>query len=368
MSSSITAQVLKRMKAAQVRKISWPPDGLNVEILRLFMLYPYRDDQFKAAGMGPEEMAACQFVRLGEPGGVLVAADGGRRLWGLAHLVPEMWPSAFLNRHIWSLRQFIVARDAPRETAERLARSMLGVLDEPVEFLSARAPAQDHRAVRGLRAAGFHAVQEQAVAVISCRRDTVEPASSIRFVPLGPEHLKAVAAIGVDCWRYGHYALEPDFESESVRELQNVLLSEYLREPGSGGLVAENGCGEVLGFVVYSEEKNTAEYCRRRLATLDQVGVRADMRAGRLEELLNRHAVAALMHLGVDAVTVKTATAGRGAAGTLKALGRIGYRITSSDLILHRSLTRTVGDREKEVVVEPCMRGTSCMPADPRAC
>jgi len=366
MSSSITARALKRTKTVQVHKVSWPPAGLNVEILRLLMLYPYRDDQFKAMGMGPEEMAAHQFVRLGEPGGALLVADGVRRLWGLVHLVPEMWPSAFLNRHIWSIRQFLVAGDAPRGTAEILSRSALAVLDEPVEFLSARAPSGDHLAVRGLRDTGFRVVQEQAVAVIDCFEGALEPASSIRFAPMEPKHLKAVADIGKDCWRYGHYALEPGFESECVDELQNVLLSGYLQEPDSGALVAENGSGEVLGFVVYSEEKDTAEYTRRRPATLDLFGARADLRDGRLGELLNRHALAALRRLGVDAVTVRTATAGRDSAMTMKVLRKIGYRIASTDLILHRSLISTAGDRSE--LVEPCMHGTIGLPASRHAC
>ena len=328
-----------------IRKISWPPDGLNVEILRLFMLCPYRDDQFKAMGMGPEEMAAFQFVSLGEPGGTLLVADGGRRLRGLVHLVPEMWPSAFLNRHIWSIRQFIVAQDAPRGTAEKLVRSIPAVLNEPVEFLSARVPALDRPAIRGLRSTGFRAVQDQAVAVIECRRGKVEQIPSVRFVPMEAGHLKATVAIAKECWRYGHYALEPDFDSESVSELQNILLSGYLQEPGCGALVAENSSGEVLGFVVYSEASGTEEYSRRRLATLDLMGIRSDMRTGRLGELLNRHAVVALKHLGVDAVTARIATADRGATRILEVLRKIGYRIASTDLIMHRSLTRAVRDQ-----------------------
>lgn len=328
----------------RIRKISWPPDGLNMEILRLFMLHPHRDDQFKAMDMGPEEMAAYQFVSLAERGGTLLVACSGRRLWGLAHLVPEMWPSAFLNRHIWSIRQIIVAQDAPRETAEKLVRSIPAILDEPVEFLSARVPALDRPVIRGLRSAGFRAAQEQVVAVIECLRAKVEQIPSIRFLPMEAGHLKATAAIAKDCWRYGHYALEPDFDSEDVGELQNILLSEYLNEPDGGALVAVNGSGEVLGFIVYSEVDGTKEYSLRRLATLDLMGIRSDMRSGRLEELLNRHALVTMKHSGVDTATVRIATAERGAMRTLEVLRKIGYRITSTDLIMHRSLTTAAYD------------------------
>jgi hypothetical protein len=144
------------------------------------------------------------------------------------------------------------------------------------------------------------------------------------------------------------------------------LLSGYLQEPNSGALVAENGSGEILGFVVYSKEKDTAEYSRRRPATLDLFGTRADMRTGRLGELLNRHALVALRRQGVDVVTVRTTTAGQHAARTLKVLRKIGYRIASTDLILHRSLTSTAGDRSE--LVEPCMRGTIGFPASRHAC
>jgi hypothetical protein len=198
--------------------------------------------------------------------------------------------------------------------------------------------------MRGLRSAGFRAVQDQAVAVIQCRTGAVEQIPSVQFVPMQAEHLKAAAAITKDCWRYGHYTREPDFDPESVGERQNILLSGKLNAPGSGALVAQNGSGEVLGFIAYSEENGTEEYSRHRLATLDMMGIRSDMRAGRLVELLNRHAVVALKHMGIDTATIRIATANRGAMRNLEALKKIGYRITSTDLIMHRSLTRAARD------------------------
>jgi hypothetical protein len=346
-----------------ISMISWPPEGLTVEILRLFILYPHQDEQFKAMGMGPEEMAARQFVGLDEPGGTVLAAWAGRRLRGLVNLVPEIWPSAFLNRHIWSIRQLIIAQDAPKETAEELVRSVPDVLNEPVEFLSARVPAMDRVTIRGLRGAGFRTVQEQAIAVIECPAGTAEQIPSVRFVPMEAGHLKAVAAISRDCWRYGHYTLEPDFDAESVGELQNILLSGYLHEPGGGALVAENESGEVLGFVAYTQEKDTLAVSRRRPAKLDMMGIRADMRAGgKLAKLLNRHALVALKNRGVDTVTFRIATANQSAMRTLEMLKKIGYRIASTDLIMHRSLIRAASEE-----MEPWMRGTKQPPASRHA-
>ena len=353
---------MSNSKDLRISKISWPPEDLTVEILRLFMLYPHRDDQFKAMGMGPEDMAAYQFVGLSEPGGTLLAACAGRRLWGLVHVVPELWPSAFLNRHIWTIRQLIVAEDAPRQTAEELVRSVPAVVDEPIEFLSARVPALDRAAIRGLRGAGFRAVQDQAVAVIECPGGGAVQMPSIRFVPMGSGHLQAVSAIAKDCWRYGHYILEPDFDPGSVGELQNILLSEYLHEPSEGALVAEDESGEVLGFIAYSEEKGTREFSRLRSAKLDLMGIRADMRASKLMELLNHHALVALKRQGIDTFTIRIAMANRGAMNTLDVLRKTGYRIASADLIMHRSLIRAASE-----VMEPWIRGTNRLPASRHA-
>ena len=340
MTSSLTIRRLPWMAEINpsVQNVLGKPNELTAEILRLLALYTHDDDQLTALGIGRDEYAAYRFAGLWEPGGALFIAHRGRRLEGLMHMVPQLWPSAVLNCHIWSVQTMVLSPDAPAETAEALMDAALGILEAPVEFVSASLPASDGKSIRGLYKFGFRPVCGEVSGVVEAKYHSAWRNPTLSIVPMESRHLETVKAIARDCRDQTSYACNPGFDPNKMGSLQEHLMTGYVGEPHRGALVAENESGEILGFINYQRNLLIEEQTQRRLANLDFIGVRQDMRGNGLIEILTRRALAFLGEQSIDAVTVKTPMTNSISMKMLDVLRKIGFTLATSRMVLHHRL------------------------------
>jgi GNAT superfamily N-acetyltransferase len=273
---------------------------------------------------------------LGETRGTLLVAEAGARAEGLLFMEPEIWGSAYLNQRIWSVRHLVVAPDAPARTAEILVDTALGFLEAPVDLLVAEVPATDGAVLRGLHHGGFRVVGCEAIGIVAPPGDNGYIPPGVSIAPLRREHLPDAAVIAKTCCTYNGYSIDSGFDSSRLERLYGYLLGLRVDDPDGGAIVAEDDAGEVLGFACYRRETELESYTPLRLAGLDLLGVRPDRQSNGLGEILHRQALSRLKAERVQAVTTRI-TASRPARWNSPAiLRRIGYKIASSNLILHK--------------------------------
>jgi hypothetical protein len=258
-------------------RIPWPPEGLTSEILRLLMFYPHSDRHLKALGFSMEDIAAYVYASLGVPGGVLVVAERGRRLEGLAVLAPETWPSVMLKCHIWSIRSLILSPDATPRTAVALINSALALIKEPVDFLSASVPTSDLVAIDGLRELGFRVVEKKDAAAATCRQMTARRTPVASFIPLEIHHLGPAMRLLRNCQPYSDYDCDPSFDADDLEILRHLMLFRHMQDPNAGVVVAQSNQGVILGLAGYRLDLRAEEYGHRRIASIDYLAVRPEM-------------------------------------------------------------------------------------------
>jgi len=337
--------------AIRVQRVAWPPTGYTAEILRLYILYPHSDPYFKSLGLGVEEMAAYRFLQLAKGKGHLFLALHKRRVCGLLHLISKPWASAMLNRHVWSIDQAVAAPDAPADTLPSLLSFGLAEIQEPVEFISTDIPASDVAAIHGLRSFGFRAVVDQKVAVIH-KQAVPDPENPlIKIGPLKQRHLAAVSRIARDNHQCSRFSRVQDFNPVDVAAFQSLQISNFAEEQACTILVAENCAGRVLGFIGVATEDDAVEYTSRRLARVEHVGTRKNLRPHRLEKLLHRFALSFLFRHGTETVSINIPMNHPDAARTLDLLRRIGYRTAATHLVMHcglRNLAHGVREMQRQ--------------------
>lgn len=319
-----------------IQQVLGTPRELTTEILRLFVLETYNEDHIATLGIKKEDMAAYLCQILPEPGGALYTADDGHRLKGLLYLAPDLWASALLGHHIWNLQHLIVAPDALGEVAEHLVEYALANLDGHVDFLSARPAASDAAAIRGLRQCGFRVLGGEAVGILS-DIDPVPPGlARVSFTPLEASHLKDIESMSSDFSMCNPFAIDPGFDPGRVETYCRRLVSRRLNERLCGTLVAQNDGDGLLGVVGYSLDTGLWEHMRRRVAGLDFIGVASEHCGIGMHSLLIRHMLSRLKEDGIEAVTARTMMTGSEPPAELAALRKVGFRITRTNLIMHR--------------------------------
>lgn len=320
----------------RVRPVPWPHAGFNAELLRLFLLNPHVHIPFSAIGVSKEDLAACRVASLGETRGTLLVAEAGARAEGLLFMEPEIWGSAYLDQRIWSVRHLLVAPDAPAQTAEILVDAALGLLDDPVDLLVAQVPATDGAALRGLHRGGFRVVGCEAVGVVGSPGDNGYHPPGVSIAPMRREHLPDAAVIAKNCCTLNGYSPDAGFDSSRLERLYGHLLGLRVDDPDGGALVAKDDAGEVLGFAGYRRETGLESFTPLRLAGVDLMGVRPDRHSNGLGEILHRQALSRLKAERVQAVTTRITASRPAKWNSPTILRRIGYKIASSNLILHR--------------------------------
>ena len=326
----------------RVRPVPWPREGFNIELLRLFLLDAHLHTPFSAMGVSKEDLAACRVASLGETRGALFVAEEGARVQGLLFMEPEIFGSVYLDQRIWSVRHLVVAPDAPPSTAEILVATALGLLKDPVDLLVAEVPATDGAVLRGLHHVGFEVVGCEAVGIVDHLGDNGYNPPGVSIVPLRSEHLPDASVIAGRCCTHNGYSPDAGFDSSRLERLYNRLLGLRVDDPDGGAIVAEDDAGAVLGFACYSRETELEGYTPLRLAGLDLLGVRPDRQSNGLGEILHRHVLSRLKKERVRAVSAKIMASNPARWNSPVTLRRIGYKIASSNLILHK---RTGRDR-----------------------
>ena len=301
---------------------------------------------YTAMGVAREDLAASQVAALGDTRGILFVADDGSRLQGLLFLEPEIWGSVYLHRHVWSMRHLVVAPDAPPDTAEILVDTALKLLDDPADLLLAEIPATNGAVLRGLHRSGFRVITCEAVGIIDPPAGGGYRPAGVSLVPMRSDHLEQAAVTATTCCHQYGYSPDAGFDSSSLERLYGRLLGLHVDDPDGGAVVAETGDGEVLGFACYRRETELERFTPLRMASLDLLGVRPDSQSNGLGEILHRHALSRLKKQGVGAVTTRINASSPARWNSPMSLRRTGYRITSSNLILHKSfeLSRVVAD------------------------
>jgi len=324
-----------RKPALRIRRLIGRAGKYRLELVRLLALSATDGRLGECIGLGPDEWTARRFERLWEPGGTLLVAERGARLVGLVQLVPELMASAFLGHYVWTVQSLATDPNGRQTIARALMAAAAKALDAQADFIAAMVPACEAETIRGIERAGFRPACGEAVAVIDPRTTALARPPSIAIEALAEGHLGQIAALARCGACYSHFAWDPRIDRDRVHELSQRLLLLALRETGAGALVAKNGAGEAVGVARFTIAHGT-QAGGKKTASLDLVGVRSDQRGRGITQALHTHALGTLEAKGVGFVTTRAMIKDEASLLRLKTLKKIGYRLVTSNLVLHR--------------------------------
>jgi hypothetical protein len=321
-----------------IKQIVGRPREYTTELLRLFNAYPHDKDHLRALGIKKDEMSAHLVSRLPEQGGTLFVADTGKRLQGLVYLEPVLEESAMLGHHVWEIGHLVLDPDTTPDTATDLIETAFMFLGGPADFIKARLPSSDFRAVRGLSDAGFHVVGGEILGVIRPNATRVHQLRGGALVKMKPANIDSAVNMIRACEHCNPYYKDDRFDPVKVSTLYHRRLTRCLKDPACDILVIQERNGNSLGFVVYERDQVLEKEYGRRIARIDHVCSLPDSAGNRQTDLLHLQALAVLWEEGIDAVTTRTPTNCENTMHGLTTLKNIGYQVTRNDLVLHRWL------------------------------
>lgn len=321
----------------EVESVVAPTPGQLGEIRELFLEYPHKNYQLRVLGIDKENMA--DYLQDGlvcSGSSRLVLGREGSRLRGLACLAPSRLLSERLRTSMWCLRHLVATGDNVREMVRALADACEPGPDSGAEVVTARVACSDQAAVRALEDTGFRLVAGEVVGVVRFEDpDPVVP-EGLKVVPMWARHVDQVTAIACSVHRYNRFAFDPRFDRETVDELYRLVVARYAEDESTETLVVVDDQEAVLGFIAFKLNHGLERFTGRRHGSLDFVGVRADAQSRGLGDILNRCALSTLRQQGTDTVMVQTLMNNYNALAILR---KIGFRITSSNMVLHRWFT-----------------------------
>lgn len=309
------------------------PEQLR-EIRELFLEYPHKNYQLRVLGIEKEDMADYLQDGLVHDGTRhLMLGREGSRLRGLACLAPSRFLSERLRTSMWCLRHLVATGDNVRELVYAMVDAYDPGPETGAEVVTARVACSDQAAVRALEDLGFRLVADEVVGVVRFEDPDPEVPEGLSVVPMGVRHVEQVTAIACSVHRYNRFAFDPRFDRETVDELYRLVVARYAEDESTETLVVVDHQEEVLGFIAFKLNHGLERFTGRRHGSLDFVGVRADAQSRGLGDLLNRCALSSLRRQGTDTVMVQTLMNNYNALAILR---KIGFRITSSNMVLHR--------------------------------
>jgi len=323
-------------KDFRMRRILGSARELTTEVLRLLVLYPYKEFDPEHLGNSREYTAAKLCETLPKSGGVLMVADDGRRLLGLMHLEPMLGPSAAMNMHIWNASPLIVAPEVTASGVAKMMKESIAATDTPVDFVTVKVPSADAAAAAGLQKAGFRVMSGEAVAVAMDPRPTPTSQNGVRFLPFDAKHIDAAMAIACDCLQCNSFACNQGFDRDLVCKLTGLRLRRFVHEKDKNGLLVLDSTEKIVGFATYCLYEDTESHTNGGIGSVDQMCVSADGNERRIERILGRRVMNEMCARGVTAVTTRT-TLNRmiEKVGSLK---KIGFEVTHSNLVMSRWL------------------------------
>jgi len=306
------------------------------EIRRLFLDYAHRNYQLRVMNIDKNDMAAYLQDRL-------LACDNGRTclslshegsvLDGLARIVPSTMLSERLECRMWSFKHLIVRETEAGYVASSLIDSVLQGIEKEADIVTARIAASDQAVVGALQEQGFRVMTGEVAGIIRFDGPDPEVPEGLSVTSMEDRHVEEVASIAGSVHRYNRFAYDPRFESGSVSMMYGHLIEKYSIDDDTETLVVTDRSGEVLGFISFRLNKILERFAGRRLASLDFIGVRKEVQVRGIGDLLNRSALRALRRRNVEVVTVQTLMSNYNALAVLR---KIGFRITSANMVMHR--------------------------------
>ncbi|MBN2496414.1 MAG: hypothetical protein JXR96_17605 [Deltaproteobacteria bacterium] len=319
-----------------IRPILGSARELDVEILRLMVLYPHDDAILRALGIAREDVAAHRCASLPEPGGLLLAADDGRRLQGLLSIEPVLDQSAVLGLHVWRLGLLIAAPDAPRDTLDAMLGHALGATRAPIDFVYARVPGSDRRVIEGLQRSDFRLISGETVAVLADPHRTGIEDADMDIASLDADRLEDALGIVCGCKPCNPYLLDASMDADRVCRLSHFQLRRTLAGDQRQALIALARDGRVSGVAAFGLDPELQSITGRRIATIDKLCTEAGSGQRRVETSLGRQALQALSERGAEGVVMRIQMNGPPSATRLEAARQMGFQIAGSNLFMSR--------------------------------
>jgi len=319
-----------------IRQITEPAQEPITELIRLLVLYPHSQNTLHSLGIGREDMAAHLGATLPRPGGILLAADDGRRLKGLLYLEPVLDQSALLNLRVWNLRLLIVAPDAPPDVVDALLNYAIGSTGTAVDFIYASIPAADGQGIAGLQRQGFRVVSGEAVAVMADPKPSMARSDTIRVAPLDAATLEEAIQVACRCKHCNAYLHDPLFDAGLVYDQARNRQTRAMAGGDGRALVALGDDGGVLGVTTFSLDAALPGETRDRIATIDTLCIDSNGQHKVVERLLGRKAIGELALRGANRVLTRILMNGSPSCARVESMKKLGFEVTQSNLLMHR--------------------------------
>ncbi len=309
------------------------PDDLLPDLSALLRRYPHRNHQLRTLGVDKNAMTAYLLGGMDRADTRVLFEVREGHLEGLIQVVPDTLLSQRLGRRMWSIRHVLSADDGRFGVVRRLVSALVEDLEGRADMVTARVASGDLVALNALERNGFRVVTGEIAGVVRPTRVVSAHPAGLVIEVMRPDHVEDVAAIAGRSHVHNRFAYDPRFDRDEVRLLYEDLIRRYAEDPDTTSLVARTRDGTILGFISTRLNRAISDATNRTLASLDFIGVQPDVRTRGIGDALNQHALARMYSLGVHAITVRTLMNNFEALGVLQ---KLGMRITSSNVVLHR--------------------------------
>tara|TARA_B100000609_G_scaffold199535_1_gene203867 strand:- start:2762 stop:3778 length:1017 start_codon:yes stop_codon:yes gene_type:complete len=306
-------------------------EHMKDDLCQLFEDYPHKDFQLHTQRIEKSQMVAYLYQQLEtlQARGRLFSLSLQGRLKGLLCLVPKPWLSRQLGLNIWYVQHLVLAPEIEPWLVSRLLREAVASIKDEVDFVFARPASSDILSVQGLESIGFRNVGCELVGNVRCQPLTKPLTHELQSIQ--KTQLDDICSIARMCHEHNHYIYDPRLSSEDAAALFEALVRYQATSEHVEVLVATQE-QEAVGFLSFRQNKSLSQFFGRPFACLDFIGVHPRAQGQGVGHALNLAALHQLHEQGVKYASVRTMSSNYLA---LAALHKLGYRITSSNFVLH---------------------------------
>jgi len=242
----------------------------------------------------------------------------------------EATSSAVMNQEIL----FTEDTSLPDGLRERLKVYWKRGSAHDAEGATARVPIDDGAALKYMCRCGYRVLTGEALLTWEGSATGPVRKHGLLFLPMMKELLDE--AIRIETSYLPAYLKERDDYEDVFRHELRKILSEYMSEDESRGIVMIDEKGRVLGYSAYTLRFNPDGEPPGCSASIDHSAIRPELRHTGLLEQLYAHTLYILESVGAERITTNVLMNGPRSRRRLSVLHKLGFTASGSNLILKR--------------------------------
>ncbi len=307
----------------------------DAEIHQLFSEYSFKDYQIRFMGASKERMVEYLIKSLHQSVIKTICLSDRNRLIGFISIKPLPWLSSHFGFRMFTVTHLLASGEDPLVQA-RLLRYVTEE-SQDVDFLDCRVAANDIHSAHALEICGFRYVGTEIYLGKTIKRNGPAHRPVFKVSAFQQESdLDQVLEIAGQIHLHNRFSYDPFFREENAKSVYKRLMANCIDDDQFVVLVARSSA-RIEGFIVSKFNRSLSRELGFLCASLDFIGVRAEIQNRGLGQALNLGALRHLARKKVEFVGVKTMASNYSA---LMVCNKTGFQLTSASLHFHKWIYR----------------------------